>query len=499
MALKLSNPDTFLMEEMGKMSKDPLRWVIFSFPWGSGELEKFTGPEEWQKKVLEDIRDGLVSAEEAIRIARASGHGIGKSCLVAWIILWSLSTFEDTRGIVTANTENQLKTKTWAELSKWYHMFIAKHWFVMTATALYSADPEHERTWRIDMLPWSENKTEAFAGMHNKGKRIVVIFDEASAIPNSIWEVTEGALTDEGTEILWIVFGNPTRNDGAFRECFTKFAHRWSTAQIDSRHVTITNKEQIDKWITDYGDDSDFVRVRVRGEFPNVSDRQFIPSSYVQMARGRHLRENEYIFAPKIIGVDPAWSGEDETVIVLRQGNYARIIARYRRMEDDFKVAGYVAKLEDEEKASAVFIDLGYGTGIKSAGLQFKRNWVLIPFGGASGDPGFANKRAQMWNDMKTWLKDGGAIPDDPTLAAELIGPEYYVVPTGPRAGKIVLESKADMKKRGIGSPNIADALALTFAYPVMEKDRWKNPMIPGLWQNDQEFAIHEYDVLKGV
>lgn len=349
------------------------------------------------------------------------------------------------------------------------------------------------------MVPWSENKTEAFAGLHNKGNRIMVIFDEASAIPNAIWEVTEGALTDKNTQIFWIVFGNPTRNDGAFHDCFTKLKHRWDVGQVDSRHVTITNKDQIAKWIHDYGDDSDFVRVRVRGEFPNVSDRQFIPSSYVQSARGRHLREDQYKFAPVVIGVDPAWSGEDESVVVLRQGNMARIVARFRKLEDDYKMAGYIAKLEDEEKADAVFIDLGYGTGIKSAGNQFKRNWVLVPFGGASGDPGFANKRAEMWNNMKMWLKEGGSIPDNAELASELIGPEYTVVATGPRAGKIVLESKADMKKRGVGSPNIADALALTFAFPVRNQNMWKNPQIPGLWQNQLEFSNHEYDVMEGV
>jgi hypothetical protein len=93
---------------------------------------------------------------------------------------------------------------------------INRHWFTYTATALYSADPAHEKTWRVDMTAWSENNTEAFAGLHNKGKRLLLIFDEASAIPDLIWEVAEGALTDEQTEIIWACFGNPTRNSGRF-------------------------------------------------------------------------------------------------------------------------------------------------------------------------------------------------------------------------------------------------------------------------------------------
>src|SRR5690606_38636351 len=115
------------------------------FPWGEAgtELETFTGPQAWQIEVLEDLGAGLLSTEEAIQIARTSGHGIGKSALVAWIILWAVATFEDTKGVVTANTENQLKTKTWAEVAKWHRLFIAREYFKMTATALFANDPLH--------------------------------------------------------------------------------------------------------------------------------------------------------------------------------------------------------------------------------------------------------------------------------------------------------------------------------------------------------------------
>jgi len=487
--LKLSpqNPELNLINDMDSMSKDPCEWVFYAFEWGKGELSGFDGPDSWQKELLCAIRDGLLTPNEAIRLATASGNGVGKSALVSWIILWSLSTFEDTRGIVTANTENQLRTKTWAELAKWYRLFIAKHWFTLTATAIYSVDPEHEKTWRIDQIPWSEHNSEAFAGLHNKDKRIIVIMDEASAIPDIIWEVTEGALTDEGTEIIWAVFGNPTRNDGRFNKCFNRDRHRWKTWQVDSRTVKITNKEQIAKWIEDYGEDSDFVRVRVRGVFPNVSDRQFIPSNFVEQARGKHLREDQYNFAAKIISVDPSWTGGDEFVIGLRQGLAFKILAKYPKNDDDFQMAGYIANFEDTEKADAVFIDLGYGTGIASAGKQLKRNWILVPFGSASNDPGFANKRAEMWNLMKQWLKDGGAIPNDPVLCADLTGPEYYIKSIGSSAGKILLESKEDMKRRGLASPNRADALALTFALPVAPKNRYD---AFGHNLNKPEFAI---------
>lgn len=455
-----------LMEWLAECSEDPLKFVEEGFDWGEGELAAYQGPDEWQKGILIAVREKLLTIQEAIQVAVASGHGIGKSALVAWLILWAISTMEDTKGVVTANTENQLKTKTWSELAKWHRLFLGKPLFKYTATAIFSIDPEHEKTWRIDMVPWSERNTEAFAGLHNQGKRILVVFDEASAIPDIIWEVTEGALTDKDTQILWFVFGNPTRNTGRFRECFSKFRHRWINKQIDSRTAKVTNKEQINKWIEDYGIDSDFIKIRVLGQFPSASDRQFIPSTMVDAARLREYKEHQYKFAPIIITCDPAWYGGDETVIALRQGLVFMILKVLPRNDNDFEVAGYIAEAEDQYKADAVIIDQGYGTGIYSAGKTMRREWILVNFGSGSGRLDCLNKRAEMWYLTREWLKEGGSIPSDQVLYDDLIGPEYTIN----LKGKLVLESKADMKARGIPSPNRADALVLSFAVPVVKK-----------------------------
>ena len=460
-----------LVVEMESLSIDPLAWVYFSFEWRKGELEKYDGPDNWQIDILSNVRDGLLSSNQAIQIAVASGHGVGKSALVAWIILWSLSTKSDTRVIVTANTESQLKTKTWPECQKWLRLFIAKDWFNYTATSIYSKDPNHEKTWRADLLPWSVEKPEAFAGLHNKDKRVVVLYDEASAIPDVIWEVTEGALTDEDTEIMWFAFGNPTRNTGRFYDCFNTHRNIWNHRQIDSREVKITNKKQIDKWLLVYDEDSDFFRVRVRGVFPRSSDHQFIPSDIVENARGKHLRIEEYNFAAVIIGVDRAWSG-DETKIYLRQGLMSKKLATFNKNEDDFLVAGHLARYEDEYKADAVFIDFGYGTGLFSAGKQMGREWILVNFGSSPIDNKYVNKRIEMWGLMKEWLGSGGSIPDEQDLVNDLISPEAYEKQTGASAGKLILESKDDMRRRGIDSPDDADALGLTFAFPVMNKSQ---------------------------
>jgi hypothetical protein len=447
---------------------DPLGYVEAAFPWGEkgGPLERHPGPREWQREELTSLGAHLQNPETRHKpylVAIASGHGIGKSALIGMICQWGESTCANTRIVVTANTKGQLSTKTMPEIGKWFKRAANAHWWKVHTMAIYSADQDAEQSWRLDATPWSENNTEAFAGLHNQGSRIIMIMDEGSAIADKVWEVAEGVLSDEDTEIIWIVFGNPTRNTGRFRECFRRFRHLWRTKQIDSRTVEGTNKETLSRQVETYGEDSDFVKIRIRGMFPSMSAKQFIGTDDVDAAFGRHLRPEQYNFAPKILTCDPAWQGDDELVIGLRQGLRFDILAVIPKNDNDMVIADKLMRLEDEHGADAVFIDAGYGTGIYSAGKTLGRNWRLVWFGGESADPGCLNKRAEMWKGARDWLKAGGAIPKDDVLYQDLIGPE-----TVPRSdGKIQLESKSDMKDRGLPSPGRGDALALSFAYPV--------------------------------
>ena len=415
------------------------------------------------------IRDRLVSPSEAIQIAVASGHGPGKSALVGAIPLWALYTLPDTKGVVTANTEKQLRTKTWPELAKWHRLCVIKGWFHFGATSIYSTDKAHEETWRLDQIPWSERSTEAFAGLHNKGRRILFVMDEASAIPDVIWEVAEGALTDSDTEILWCAFGNPTRNTGRFRECFGRFKHRWDTRQIDSRTAKMTNKDQLYKWIEDYGDDSDFVRVRVKGEFPRAGSNQFIPTDVVQVAREYEVVGFERL--PKVLSLDVARFGDDENVCILRQGRKAVILDRWRDL-DTVSSAERLVKAIQTHKPHAIVIDgdgIGGGVVDQVRARGFHRcngHEILFEFhGGASArDPMmYFNRRAEIWGLMRDWLKAGADIPDTPEIETDLTGPEYGF----DHKGRIQLEKKEDMKRRGLASPNIGDALAMSFAVVV--------------------------------
>lgn len=477
----MNNPqesEAELARLMGECAKDPLLFVKRAFPWGEKgtELERYAGPDIWQVAALNSVKADLEKGLP-INLAVASGHGVGKSTLVSWLILWAMATFEYTRGVVTANTESQLRTKTWPELARWYRLFIAKHWFQMTATSIRSANPDEEQGWRIDAIPWSEKSTEAFAGLHNQGKRILVIFDEASAIPDIIWETISGALTDIETQIIWAAFGNPTRNTGRFRECFGRFKHRWKTLRVDSRTVNITNKDQIRQWVDDYGEDSDFVRVRVKGEFPRAGSMQFIPMDLVDAARKREPEAK--LYDPLVMGVDVARFGDDQSVIVLRRGRDAKSVGWITmRGADTMQLAARIVDVANEVRPDAIFVDEGgVGGGVVDRLNMLRQPVIGVQFGGradrstqkSEGMVGYSNKRAEMWGNMRDWLK-GGMIPDNADLAAELIGVEYgYVIKDG--VDVIQLEKKSDMKKRGLSSPDLADALALTFAYPVNPSD----------------------------
>jgi hypothetical protein len=477
-ALAKRNPEIELAEDLGGFTHDPLRFVLYAFPWGVAgtELADHEGPREWQRKILQDIGAALkagASTQEAIRIAVASGHGVGKSAIVAWIILWALATCRDTKVLLTANTEPQLRTKTWPEVSKWFRLLICAHWFKLTATSIFSANPKHEKTWRADYVTWSENNTEAFAGLHNKGRRIVLLFDEASAIARLVWEVAEGALTDEDTEIIWAVFGNPTQNTGRFRECFGKFRHRWRVAQIDSRTVPGTNKTQLAQWVDDYGEDSDFVRVRVKGEFPRAAAEQFIGHDVVDAAKKR--TPEGYEKGAKAMGVDVARFGDDQTVILLRQGQAILHIRRFRNL-DTMQTAARVIELAEEWEPHGIFVDgVGVGGGVVDRLRQLGRKVIEVNNGASAIDEKqFMNVRAETWSAMREWLKKGGCLPpDDAELDADLTSPEYYF----DAKQRLALERKEDMKKRGLASPDAADALALTFAArlaPPAQADRWR-------------------------
>lgn len=470
------DPEDELQEHIARFVYDPLGFVLFAFPWGEeGELKHEAGPDEWQTRVLKDIGEKLTAGDlqGALEIAVRSGHGIGKTALIAWLILWFMSTRPNPQIPVTANTKEQLTSKTWRELAKWSRLAINSHWFKWTATKFYHVD--YPETWFASAIPWSKERSEAFAGTHEKF--VLMVYDEGSAIDDIIWEVSEGAMTTDGA--MWIVFGNPTRNSGRFFECFNRYRHRWVTYEIDSRTAKKANKAQIQKWAEDFGEDSDFFRVRVKGQAPRQGVIQFISTEIVNQAAARDMPAGSFEHAPRVIGVDVARFGDDQSVILKRQGLNARFeIKRYRGI-DTMRLASLVSEEIRTWNPHAVMVDaVGIGAGVVDRLRQLGHDIIEVQAGAAANDDKrYFNKRVEMWAGVRDWLKAGGAIPDENELKTDLTGPEY----TFDAKERYVLESKDDMKERGLASPDMGDALALTFAEHVVIGDQAELPPLPDI------------------
>lgn len=483
-----------LAEDMGRFYADPLGFVMYAYqwntdptlqivelvePWASRYPECKYGPSPWQCEYLDNLGDEITKRNfdgrtpvEPIQKATASGHGIGKSALVAWITDFIMSTRPFARGTLTANTSTQLETKTWAEVRKWTQRCITGHWFDITSGkgAMKMVHKHHPARWFCSAQTCREENSESFAGQHAVDSTSFYLFDEASAVPDKIWEVSQGGLTDG--EPWRLAFGNPTKNNTEFHKCFNVLKHRWITRQIDSRDVPITNKDEIQKWIDDYGIDSDFVKVRVLGEFPSAGTLQLIPTDLARDAKGRVLREDSYRHAPVIISADVAWEGDDQFVLLKRQGLAVWILGRWRELPTmTMTFANLIAQAEDEHDADAVLVDAtGVGAGVIDRLRQMGRKPIPIIYAGRADEPHrFLNVRMEMWWRMKEWLEAGGSYPDDMDLFTELTAPEYDY---SKHTGVMFLEAKKDMKKRGIGSPDTADALAQTFAVRVVHKKK---------------------------
>lgn len=476
-----------LAEFIAQFYGRPYEFVMAAFPWGQptlpdgspNPLKDKKGPEDWQRDILLDlgkhIRENVERRSMGLdmkvwKSAFASGHGVGKSALVAWLILFFMSTRVDTRGAVTANTQHQLEDKTWPELSKWLSLIINKHWFEWTATGLtFASYPEEKKkNYKVTAATVSKDNTEAFAGLHNEGKTVFIIFDEASGIAAKIWEVSEGALTDG--EAFFFAFGNPTRPDGEFADCFDKYSHLYRTRNIDSREVSHTNKEALRSIIAKYGEESDEVKVRIRGIFPQQAYNGFIAEDAVHDAMARESYGDNG--AALIMSIDVARFGDDNSVIGYRQGRDARSrpYKTFRGLSTT-RLAEVAIMEANIHKPDAIVIEAtGPGAGVidimRDRGFRVTE---VHPGARAHRYDLYLNRRAEYWSIMREWIYEQGCLPEDRDLFSELTKILYTL---DRHEQRLKMEPKEEMKKRGLKSPDIADMLALTFAVNVARRDR---------------------------
>lgn len=463
--------------------------VMFMFPWGKRNtpLEHFKEPRAWQIEELEaktdHIRSNRIRMQQGLppkmwSRSIASGRGIGKSALFSFEGLSMMTTRLGSTTIVTANTEQQLVSRTMAELGKWHTMAINSHWFDRAAMSLKPAEwfkTLLEEQLKIDTgyyylnaQLWSEEKPDAFAGVHNHNG-VMLKFDEASGIPQSIFSVSDGFFTEPVLDRYWDLYSNPRNNTGAFFESHHKYRDQWNPKQIDARTVEGTDQAVYQKIIDQYGADSDEARVEVYGQFPNQGDDQLIPMDLILAAREREIIPDPG--APLIMGIDYGNGGKDPSVIRFRRGYDARSIPPIRvggRRVLDF-TANFVAPAIEKYQPDYIMAD---ANGVGAPGAEWLRaaGYRVIDVyaqGSPKDDAQYANKRAECWGEMAVWLANG-AIDSDEVLKDDLKGPKRQRNKT---TGKLQVESKADMKARGLASPNDGDALSITFGQAVARKD----------------------------
>jgi hypothetical protein len=469
--------DERLADAVAQFRSDPLGFVLFAFPWGEpgSELADQDGPDEWQREFLEEIGrqvrerafDGK-SPVDPMAAAVSSGHGIGKSTMVGWLVCWLMSTRPDSQGTVTANTATQVATKTWPKIQQWMKLCITRPWFRVTSERVLSAvRPE---TWFCSAQTCKEENSDAFQGQHAATSTSWYIFDEASGIPEKIWEAAEGGMTDG--EPMIFAFGNCLRNTGKFyRAVFGADKGDWMHRVVDSRRSRFSNKKTLERWIERYGENSDFAKVRIYGQPPEASELQYIDWGRIREAIAR---PTPMVFddEPIIAGADFSGGGNAWNVVRFRRGLDGRVRPAVRipgektRLDRGFFTGVLAEILRDRRpghRVAMMFCDSAFGAPyverLRALGFD---NVEEINFGGPSPDRHQLNMRAHMHYKAKEWLVHG-AIDDDDLLPYQLALPGYHLN----QKNQLVIESKEDIIDRGEASPDDSDSFCLTFAHAV--------------------------------
>lgn len=480
----ISGADIELAKIVRTYRNDPLGFVRDMYPWGEpGPLKAETGPDANQTEFLTALGAEVTArdfdghtAVMPVRMAETSGHGTGKSAQGAWIANWILSTRPHSIGTVTAGTATQLEERTWTAIQQWTALCATAGWFEIQSRGIYAnrsilGPGEAPDTWKLVAQTCKEENAQSFAGQHARTSTSWYLFDEASTVPDGIWKVAYGGLTDG--EPMMFAWGQPERNTGEFyRVCFGDLCDRWNHRTVDSRSSRFTNKELIKEWARDYGEDSDWFKVRVLGLAPGASELQFIDTARVDMAR--HNQVEVLDDEPLVAGFDVSGGGKAWNVIRFRRGRDARPgprvpapirITGEAGRDRQMLIAKCAILLRDPAlNLRMLFIDSAFGSPIaeRLTAMGFN-NVEEVVFGGVSPDFHQSNKRAYMWNAMKDWLPKGAIDKDDTRLTSDLVGPGFHLN----NKSQLVIESKDSMQKRNLASPDDGDALALTFAAPV--------------------------------
>lgn len=422
--------------------------------------EKPVEPDLWQDKVLK-------AAPHERAIAMRACKGPGKSCVESWLALWFMLTRPHAKVPITSGTVDQLKDTMWPEIAMWMkRSTVLDMEFEWTNTRVFHK--RHRETWFMSARGWSksasrEEQGKALAGLH--ADHLLFILDEAGDIPDGVAATAEAALSTGGdTRIL--IGGNPTQLEGPLYRACHQDRDKWFVVEVTGDPDNPERSPRIDiEWareqIRRYGRDSPFVKVNVLGEFPQAGMMSLVGLEDVTKAMARNMPVENYSHAQKRIGVDAARFGDDDTIILPRQGLRAFPCRRLKHASTN-EIVGAVMHGRRKWESEIEFIDGtgGYGAGVVDGLRTAGANPIEVQFNGRADDGRYANKRAEMWFRMADWIKGGGKLPRDDDLVRELTTVQYSF-----RGDKFIIEPKEMLKKRLGYSPDTADALALTFAY----------------------------------
>ena len=397
-------------------------------------------------------------ARPGARVAVRSGHGTGKSTALAAAALWFLATRPEALVPCTAPTAHQLQDVLWREMRRLVGNMDEENRgrFQITSDRVVrkgTAGMIVARTARPE-------NPDALQGFH--APEILFVIDEAAGVANAVFEVARGALSTPSARVA--LTGNPTRLSGYFHSAFHAARDSWTRLNFSCLDSPLVAPEYPRDIASEYGEDSDMYRVRVLGDFPTTGMYNLISLELVQRAMAARMPPGYQADQPLVFGVDPAWLGEDRSAVVVRQGMAARVLFTARGA-DTTVLAERVARQAAELDPDAIFVDqTGVGAGVFDQLKRTRHNVVGIAFAQSPLEPErFLNRRAEMWWQVREWLERGGALEPNDDLRDDLIAPEYHFSPTG----KIQLEPKDSMRRRGLASPDLGDALALTFAMTV--------------------------------
>ena len=436
------------------------------------------GPDQYQREALEAVARG------ERRIAIRSGHGVGKTAVLSWIIIWHILTRMPQKALVTAPTSSQLFDALAAEVKHWIARLPKP---VQDVLEVKSESIVHKHRPASSFISFGTSRAEtpeALAGKHSDN--MLLIADEASGVPNQVFEASLGSMS--GHDATMILAGNPIRSTGFFYDAFNKPGMRddWYPIHISCENHPRVSQDFVKQVAATYGEKSNAYRVRVLGEFPLADDNTIIPFELVETARTRDVAPLNVI---PIWGLDCARFGSDRSALAKRKGNILQEPVKSWHGLDATELARVIKNEYDavklSDRPSFICVDsIGLGAGVADILRNMGLPVLDINVGESSSvKEKFRNLKAELWWEARDWFYQRNCSLQDGELAKELIAPLYKYTNTN----KIQVESKDEMKKRGVlegKSPDLADAFILTFAVEAMQagsnkwgQQSWNKPL----------------------